>query len=268
MNGRRLRSLSKYLAFARIAATHARYDRTELYGRIAFFVVILGVFSSLWRATREAGLAIVADPKSLVWYLASTEWILLSAPLIHVDVQEALRRGDVAYHVGRPVSYVGATFAQGLGSVASRAPLLAATAFLCAFAFTGWVPPWRSLAAVLLFGSIAIALLTALHLVIGLAAFWIGEVTPVFWVWQKLLFVFGGLMLPIRLYPPLMQRLAAITPFADILAGPASFVLEGDGGGVAPGVLVVRLAMWSAAATAIVQWMYARARRALTVNGG
>ena len=266
MNRRRLTGLSKYVAFARISAAHGRYDRTELFGRMLFFVVILGVFSSLWRATREAGLAIAADPKSLVWYLASTEWILLSAPLMHVDVQEALRRGDVAYQVGRPVSYVGATFAQGLGFVAARAPLLAATAFLCAFAFTGWVPPWRSLAAVVLFGSIAIALLTALHLAIGLVAFWIGEVTPVFWVWQKLLFVFGGLMLPIRLYPPMMQRLAALTPFPDILAGPASFVLDGEA--VAADVLCVRLVVWGVATTAVVQWMYARARRALTVNGG
>jgi ABC-2 type transport system permease protein len=266
MNGRRLVVLWKYVAFARISATHGRHDRTELYGRMAFFVVILGVFASLWRATREAGLTIAADPRSLVWYLASTEWILLSAPLIHVDVQDALRRGDVAYQLGRPVSYVGATFAQGLGFVISRSPLLAATAFLCAFAFTGWVPPWRALTAVALFGSIAIALLTALHLAIGLFAFWIGEVTPVFWVWQKLLFVFGGLMLPIRLYPPIVQRLAAFTPFPDILAGPASFVLDGEA--VAAHVLVVRLAMWCVATTAVVQWMYTRARRALTVNGG
>ena len=47
--------LSKYVAFARISATHGRYDRGELYGRMAFFVVILGVFSSLWRAARRGG---------------------------------------------------------------------------------------------------------------------------------------------------------------------------------------------------------------------
>jgi ABC-2 type transport system permease protein len=256
----------KYLAFAWIAAAEGRRDRAELYGRMVFFVVIIGVFSSLWRATREAGLAIAADPRSLVWYLAGTEWILLSAPLIHVDVQESLRRGDVACQLGRPVSYVGATFAQGLGLVLSRSPLLAATAFLCAFAFTGWVPPWQTLAAVALFGSIATALLTALHLAIGLLAFWLGEVTPVFWVWQKLLFVFGGLMLPIRLYPPIMRRLASLTPFPDILAGPASFVLDGES--VRMDVLAARLAMWSVVTTLVVVWMYARARRDLEVNGG
>ena len=68
-----------------------------------FFAVILGVFSSLWRAVAEAGMPIAADPKALVWYLAATEWIMLSAPPIHLEIQEAIRRGDVVYRLGRPV---------------------------------------------------------------------------------------------------------------------------------------------------------------------
>ena len=70
----------KYAAFVRVAAAHARRSRGELYGRAAFFAVILGVFSSLWRAVAEAGMPVAADPKALVWYLAATEWIVLSAP--------------------------------------------------------------------------------------------------------------------------------------------------------------------------------------------
>src|SRR5437667_1368026 len=85
----------KYAAFLRVAAAHARRERGELYGRVAFFAVILGVFSSLWHAVAEAGMPIAADPKALVWYLAVTEWIVLSAPPIHIDIQEAIRRGDL-----------------------------------------------------------------------------------------------------------------------------------------------------------------------------
>src|SRR5215831_9906708 len=102
---------SKYVAYTRIAMARARQDRGELIGRMAFFAVILGVFSSLWRAVAEAGMPIGGDPKLFVWYLATTEWILLSAPMVHVDVQESIRRGDVVYHLGRPVSYPGAAFA-------------------------------------------------------------------------------------------------------------------------------------------------------------
>jgi ABC-2 type transport system permease protein len=221
------RSAEKYIAFVRISCTHARRDRGELYGRAMFFAVILGVLSSLWHAAGESGLMAAAAPKALLWYVAATEWILLSTPLLHLEIQETVRRGDVVYQLGRPLSYVGAMFAEGLGVVAARAPVLAAVAFLCAFVFTGWIPPFRVLALIGVFGLIASALLTALDVVIGLLAFWLDDVTPVYWVWQKLLFVGGGLMMPIQLYPSVIQRVAAFTPFPSILAGPASFVLDG-----------------------------------------
>jgi ABC-2 type transport system permease protein len=258
--------LGKYTAFARIALIHARRDRGELYGRMAFFAVILGVFSSLWHATGEAGMSLGAGPHVFVWYLASTEWILLSAPLIHVDIQDAIRRGDVVYQLGRPVSYVGATLAEGLGLLVARAPLLGLTAFACAFAFTGWMPSLGVLALIVPLGLVASGLLTILYLGIGLLAFWIEDVTPVYWVWQKLLFILGGLMLPLGLYPEVMQRIAALTPFPVILAGPASLILDEQG--VGPAVLAGNLAIWCGVTALCVGWMFRRATETLAVNGG
>jgi hypothetical protein len=91
MRAMRVTYLAKHLAYARIAVAQGRRERGELYGRMVFFLVILGVFSSLWRAIGEAGLPIAAEPRALVWYLAATEWILLSTPPIHIDIQEAIR---------------------------------------------------------------------------------------------------------------------------------------------------------------------------------
>ena len=259
-------SFEKYAAFFRIAMRQARQTRGELYGRIVFFAVILGVFSSLWRAVAEAGMPLAADPRTLVWYLAATEWILLSAPPLHVGVQDAIRRGDVAYHLGRPISYVAAVFAEGLGLLASRTPLLGVTAMACAFAFTGFMPPLAVVARVVAFGLTAAALITMMSLTIGLLAFWFDEVTPLFWLWQKLLFVLGGLMLPIQLYPRAIQRVAAFTPFPAVLGGPASFLL--GTGDVTAVDLAWRLAAW-ALVIAIVTWfVFRRATAALAFNGG
>jgi ABC-2 type transport system permease protein len=256
----------KYLAFFRVAVAEARRERGELYGRVVFFAVILGVFSSLWHAVAEAGMPAAADPKGLVWYLAATEWIVLSAPPLHIEIQEAVRRGDVVCQLGRPVSYVGAAFAQGLGLLAVRAPLLGVTACVCAFVFTGWIPPLRVFASVAPFGLVAAALLTALYLWIGLLAFWLEDVSPVYWVWQKLLFVLGGLMLPIELYPGFIRRVAAYTPFPSVLDGPASLVLQGSNAG--SGVLARHLAIWACVTALAVWWVFRRATSALTVNGG
>jgi ABC-2 type transport system permease protein len=250
----------------RVAAAHARRERGELFGRVAFFAVILGVFASLWRAVAEAGMPIAADQKALVWYLAITEWIVLSAPPIHIEIQEAIRRGDIVYQLGRPVSYVGAAFAEGLGLLLVRAPLLGATAGVCAFVFTGWTPPPGVIVYVVPFGLAAAALLTALHLWIGLLAFWLEDVSPVYWVWQKLLFVFGGLMMPIELYPELIRRLAPFTPFPSVLAGPASFVLQRSS--AEAGIQARSLLMWACVTAVAVCWVFRRATSALTVNGG
>jgi ABC-2 type transport system permease protein len=256
----------KYWAFFRIAAAQARRARGELYGRAVFFATILGVFSSLWRAVAEAGMPVAADPKALVWYLAATEWIVLSAPPLHIEIQEAVRRGDIVCQLGRPVSYVGAAFAEGLGVLAMRAPVLGVTACACALVITGWIPPLSVLARVVSFGLVAAALITALYLWIGLLAFWLDDVSPVYWVMQKLMFVLGGLMLPLELYPDFIRRAATFTPFPSVLAGPASFVLPG--GGVDSGVLGRSLAIWAGVTALAVGGVFRRATSALTINGG
>jgi len=258
--------LAKYAAFWRISAREARRERNELYGRMVFFAVILGVFSSLWRAVAEAGMPVAADPKSLVWYLAATEWILLSVPPVHVEIQEAIRRGDVVYRLGHPVSYVAAEFASGLGLLAVRAPVLGLTAFFCAFAFTRWTPPLTVLLIVVPFGLAASALVTAFDVGIGLLAFWLQDVAPVYWVWQKLMFVLGGLMLPLELYPALIRRVAALTPFPSLLAAPASFMLGTPL--VSPGTLAGILILWSGATAVTISWMFRRAVAGVTINGG
>jgi ABC-2 type transport system permease protein len=257
--------LAKYPAFARIAMAQARRERGELYGRVVFFFVILGVFTALWRAIAEAGLPVSGRPADLVWYLASTEWILLSAPLVHVEIQETIRRGDVIYELGRPVSYVAAAVAQGLGILLVRAPVLAAAACIGAFMFTGTFPPGYSLLSVCVFGLVAAALLTSLHVGIGLLAFWLNDVSAVYWVWQKLLFILGGLILPLEIYPGPMQTAASFTPFPIILAGPASFVL---GTGASPLRLAQWLVFWSAASAAVITWIFRRATAGVTIHGG
>jgi ABC-2 type transport system permease protein len=258
--------IAKYAAFARVSAAQSRREHGELYGRVVFFAVILGVFSSLWSAVAEAGMPLAANPKTLVWYLAVTEWILLSAPPLHIEIQEEIRRGDIVYRLGRPASYLTAEFARGLGLLALRLPVLGLTAFGCAFAFTDWTPPLSTFATVVPFGIFAAALLTALHLGIGLLAFWLQDISPVFWVWQKLMFVLGGLMLPLTLYPTLLQTVAALTPFPALLAWPASFML--GTGGMTPGALGRNLLIWSCVTGLVLYALFRRAVSALTINGG
>jgi ABC-2 type transport system permease protein len=254
---------SKYLAFARIGVRQALSERGELFGRAAFFVVMLGVFSALWRAVDR--LPGVASAEQLVWYLAATEWIFFSAPQLHTEVQEEVRRGDVELRAMRPVSYPGALCARAFGALCVRAPVLGLVALATGYGFTGMVPSASQLASTSVLGALGSALLASFYVTLGILAFWLGDVSPLFWLWQKALFVLGGLMLPLSLYPEWFGSLAEHTPFAAILYFPASFLLTSSNAGF--GLVLGQLLSWGALSAVFLHWLFQRARGALARGG-
>lgn len=258
--------MRKYLAFVRLGFAGAHAEPAELYARVLFLLLILGVFSSLWRAVAASGGHVGGDPKTFVWYLAVTEWVLMSAPHIHFRIEDDVRRGDVAYQIVRPASYLGAQFAEGVGAWCARAPVMLAGACAGAWTFSGApTHPWAVVRA-LGFGCVASLVFTSYNVVLGLTAFWLGDIAPVYWIWQKLTFVLGGLLLPLTLYPDWVIAIARATPFSAVLAGPASFVLDRPmfGGGV----LALALVGWASLAGVISTVTFRTITKRLQLNGG
>ena len=259
------REVAKYGAFAHVGFAEARAEPGELYARVAFLVVILGVFSALWRAVGAGGSG-AGSRETMVWYLAMTEFVLMSAPNLHFDIEAEVRRGDVAYQIARPVAYLGAHVARGLGALVFRAPVLLTTACLTGMVFGG--PPAHPaiIARVVAIGFVASLGMSVWYASIGLLAFWLGDVAPVYWIWQKFTFVLGGLLLPLSFYPNIVIRVAMVTPFPALLTGPASFVLARPLFGVPK--LIGLLVFWSIVACGVAVLLFRHATRTLQVNGG
>jgi ABC-2 type transport system permease protein len=191
---------------------------------------------------------------------------VLSAPMVQFQMEEDIRRGDVAYQIARPASWLGSRLAHGLGALAVRAPVL--LAFACAVAWLYAGPPGRpaGLMVAIAFGLVAAVVMTLFHVAIGVVAFWLGDVAPAYWIWQKLLFVLGGLLLPLQFYPELFVRVARLTPFPAFLAGPASLATHEPL--MHAGTLALTLAFWALAGWAIARAALGRAVRQLHVSGG
>jgi ABC-2 type transport system permease protein len=97
------------------------------------------------------------------------------------------------------------------------------------------------------------------HLQIGYAATWTGSSAPIFWIWQKLCFVLGGLMIPLTLYPPVIERVARWMPFASMLFAPGSLMFDASLGN-ASATLAIQFA-WLVALMALT-WLVDRATTA------
>jgi ABC-2 type transport system permease protein len=260
------RSRTKYFAVYALAVRQTIERRGELVGRAIFYCLLLLVFSGLWKAVYAMG-ALAETPSTFLWYLAVTEWITLAVPLTHHTVEQDVKTGDVAYHLARPMSYLGLRVAEALGALTVRLVVLAGVGFVAAVALAGSLPsdPWGLLFAIPL-GVVAAAVTVVWLATIGLTAFWIQDASALHWVVQKLMFVLGGLILPLSIYPVWLRRIAELLPFAAVLYGPGRMAF-----GLDPWALLdstVKLLAWGAVSVWLALYVFRRARLRLEVNGG
>jgi ABC-2 type transport system permease protein len=260
-------ALRKYAALSAIAIRQGLSERAALLGRIAFYAVILLIFSRLWGVVAERGALPGASARELVWYLAITEWVMLSFPLIHLQIEQDVRRGDIAYRLPRPISYLGARLAEDAGDWLLRAVTLGAAGCMLASWMTGGLPEDpRGLLLALPLGVLAAWVGLCFHAAIGLSSFWLQDCSPIYWIWQKAAFVLGGLMLPLEIYPSWLREIALWTPFSALMYGPGRMAF-----GWQPelaGLVALKLVCWGGVATACLIWIYRRGLRVLDVNGG
>lgn len=261
------------IRYAFVLQTAARQQwiyRAELAMRAVQMVLFIGVFMALWTTAfgvsgrmEMAGFSLA----EVVWYLAMTETIALSASRVFIEIGEAVRAGDLAYTLARPLSYPFYQVANSLGNSAPRFLLNLLTGVAVVWIGTGQVA--GNLPGMIAFvGMAALALLldALVAVLIGLLAFWIEEVMPVFWIYQKLLFTVGGMFLPLELFPEWLRRVAEWLPFQFITYVPArafvafepEFVLRAAIGQMIYVVILI----------ALVVLVWQRAQRRLVVHGG
>ena len=104
------------------------------------------------------------------------------------------------------------------------------------------------------------------HAAIGLAAFWLQDCSPVYWIWQKFAFILGGLMLPLEIYPEWLRTIALWSPFSALMYGPGRMAFGWDPTYAA--VVVMKLLLWALLAGLLLRVIYRRALLVLDVNGG
>jgi ABC-2 type transport system permease protein len=201
-----------------------------LVGVFLSYAVILSIWASLYKLLPAAALARVAlRDGELVWYLSVTEIVAFSIGHAYRDIQDEIKTGSVSAYLVRPLGYVYMIAAQELGRMLAKITALALPAGVLAFALTQEVPFRLAMALPLALSVTAGAgLLLAAQILIGLSTTWLGTARPLFFIVQKLVFVLGGLVVPLDAYPRALSTIAWLTPFPAMLYAPASVMLDGD----------------------------------------
>ncbi len=218
----------KYATVFGIASRDQLVYLPSFLARNFFFVVVMFVFYSLWRAIYGGNVAIAGFTMvQMLWYLTFTEAIELSQTRIFLPISEEVKDGTIAYSLNRPYSYVLFWISRGMGENIVKALPLLIEGFVLALIMVGPLPGYfRALPIGLVTIVLGILIGTILQAIIGLLAFWFEEVMPFWWIIQKLVFVIGGMFIPIDFYPEWLQRLARFTPCAFAAYCPATVFVE------------------------------------------
>jgi ABC-2 type transport system permease protein len=258
--------VAKYWEFFKIDFAQGLHHRAAALGKIGFYGIILFIFAKLWEVT-EKSVNLDLTPQTLVWYLALTELLVLCYPFLHVEIDEDVRSGNLAYSLLRPASYFWSRYFRGLGAVSSRLLILIVGGLAFPFLFGGGMP--EKPLGLLYFLPLALASVATglvFQLAIGICSFWTQDSNPLYWVWQKSTFILGGLILPLEIYPDWLRKAADYSPFPYMLYKPVMATLRADP--LAAAECVAMLALWFLVGLGLTFTLFYFARKNLVLNGG
>jgi len=101
---------------------------------------------------------------------------------------------------------------------------------------------------------------------IGLAAFVVEETNSFELIYQKLVFVLGGMMLPLDLFPTWLQEIVRLLPFPYMMYAPARLFIKPDF--ELFWQMLLGQWIWVAALVLLLSAAYRSSEKVLTVNGG
>ncbi len=231
-----------------------------------FYLAVVAVVGSLWRAAADGKGGTIAGygAASLFWYIAATEAATVSLNMRLIDdIGTDISGGAIASEMLRPVSLVAVRMASEFGRALPRLTTCTLAGAVMSWIIVGAPPGLVSAAMTVVALALAIGCNIAAQHAFAAIAFWIRDARSAWFLYQKLVFVLGGMLLPIEVLPGPLRLVARLLPFVSMAYIPGRFAA----GHVEP-LLLLQQVGWLVALLAIALRIFATGERRLQVVGG
>ncbi len=255
---RMAKTSNKYWASIDIAIRHQLAQRGQLVGRFFLYVVIVYLFHQVFSS--------VQAPASRLWYLAITEWIVLSAPPLAFQLADDINSGQIAYFMLRPMHFLNLRLMACIGAFTVRFVLLGLSCVGLGICLTGYFPTdvltWLI---GICFGILSVLLYNAILILIGLCAFWLRDIKTLIYLNLTATLCLGGLIVPLSFYSPLVKTISFCTPYPWILWWPAEFM---TGGHVNVSLALTSWSVWMLLLWSVILFLYKKGIQSFVLEGG
>jgi ABC-2 type transport system permease protein len=153
----------------------------------------------------------------------------VTRPPVAKVIEEEIKSGMIVYTISRPYSYI---LFHLLSSLGKMFPALISSLIIGSLV-TWWLigPIFVSFTAIF-FSAIILLLGYILDFFImfniGLTAFWLEDISALYWNYFKLQFIFGGILIPVALFPRYLQTIAEFLPFSQLFYASSRLLVNFD----------------------------------------
>ncbi len=265
-----MKSIRKYMEISKITMSNNLVYFWNFLSKNLFFVFIMFIYLMLWKniygqkGDSLGGLTI----NKMIWYLVVTELVTLSRTDIHNQVNEDVKTGNIAYLLSKPYNYVLYCFSYFLGEIGIKLLTNGIAGLAIGLVYVGPLESFNftHLPFILLSIIAGCIIHFFIYIILALTSFWFEENSAFFWIYSKLVFTLGGMLMPIDLFPNWLQSLSKYMPFAYVTYVPAKLAVDFSFASFGRQFLIQLI--YLAAFFVLAMCLYRKGARNLNVNGG
>ena len=210
--------------------SNLNYVFNVLFSFIGYFIHIL-VFFYLWNYIYSDSSQIINgySKSQMIWYVIITEviWSVLAGRSFCRKISEDVKSGNITYNLNKPYSYIGYLLSSKLGEMSIGFVLYFIGAIILGLLFLGSMPNINVIQFIIVLISCLLASIISVFLIIaiGLFAFYIEDTGPFYWVYSKVILIFGTIF-PIDFFPKIIRGLLSYSPIYVVSYGPAKLFVN------------------------------------------
>jgi len=220
--------MKKYFEISKINFLNNIVYISEFLLRAVFILIILFIFINIWKAIYSGQNLIEGYTLAMImWYMLMTESIVVSGSGVVKEVNKDVQSGDLAYQLNKPYSYIGYYFAKSMSyKIISFVITFAMGSILVSLMMGGFAFTFSNIPLIIIVVLLALVLDFFMLLCIALLAFWMEDTNSIKWIYDKLLFTVGGMLVPLEILPKWLANISNYLPFSFAVYHPAKLFVN------------------------------------------